>query len=350
MTVTHVQHTQHRPQYEPSALGRFDEKSLRRYLDKSTKAHAAGLLVVQGSSSSSGDGGGGSGGGSSSDGSGGFTFADISRSLGFFSAFLVADRVVVVTKNDDDEPYVWELGFDDDDHGGDGGGGGGGGNGGSGSTSVVAAEDKQEGEEEEDVAAVAMGFRIFKGEAALARGRSLLAQFPPLPSSSHASVAATNANGCFSLLPPSSALSTSAAVAAAAASSATSSSPSSSSTTPESSLSTGCVFPRGTTVHLLLRPGATVGATATTGGDATASVVDATASTSSSKLLSEAALRSVAGGWVNGGLAVSSNYPLLFWTDGDGDGGDGGDQAVGGLVSFYHLSLLLDLGPSLLHA
>lgn len=42
--------------------------------------------------------------------SSGVSVENIASSLGFFSSFLIAHRVVVITKHDDDEPYLWELG------------------------------------------------------------------------------------------------------------------------------------------------------------------------------------------------------------------------------------------------
>jgi hypothetical protein len=152
-------------------------------------------------------------------------------------------------------------------------------------------------------------FRILKGDEALQRGSQIIAETPGVSDSSQASILA--ADPCTRFLSEQVNEGSASAVG--------------------SSTTFGPAgFPRGTTVHLLLHPEACLssGGAATGGGGmsgegsaagmgkAAASMLSSPRSVSSG-VIAEQDLRAITGGWGDGGLAVSSNYPLLFWTDQD---------------------------------
>ena len=249
-----------------SSLGRIDDKALSKAMGKTLAAAAAGLQLPSG------------------------VCDRVARELGFFAGYLLATRVVVATKHHDDEPYLWEFGLRSapvgaasvaavgevadataavttgGGHGGGSGGGGGGGDGG-----------------------FDAGFVIFKGAAALKRGKEVLAAAPAVPGTTPEAAAAGNAAGCF---------------AAGATGDAAG-------------------FPRGTTVHLFLRPGA-LAASASAGGAASP------AAASAASAVDESRVRGAAGGWVDAGVSVGAAYPLLFWTDrGSSDARDSAGFKVG---------------------
>ena len=189
-----------------SSLARFEDADVVDALEEAHEKAAAGS-------------GGGGGGGEEE----GEEDADFLR-MGFWSAFLVAGRVLVQTKHDDDVHYLWELGSDD------------------------------------------AHFVIRKGELAMSRSSEMLPELEGAP-----------------------------------------------------------LGERGTAVHLLLKPSVVAG----------------------DGLMDEARLRAMAGGWGNAGMAVSSNYPLYFFSDtegadapledgagktgdGAGEGGGEGGGEVGG--------------------
>jgi len=234
-----------------SSLGRFEDPALMKAMERLANAHSAGLKIDAKSSGS--------------------TMDSVASSLGFFSSFLIAQRVVVVTKHDDDEPYLWELGITDKKF------------------------DRS--------------FRILKGEAALERGAQVIAEIPCLSDSTKAARLAADPCTRF--------------VGTAGGGGGGDGANGGGGGGGGGGNHFGPAgFPRGTTIHLILHPDATIGSQGGGGGTTSSSAAGmgkaaaaVLTGSASNHIVDESEIRAVTGGWGDGGLAVSSNYPLLFWTD-----------------------------------